>query len=219
MAHEIRTPLAAIRAEMELSLTARRSPEEQRLAIAGQLEEIDKLTRLLAQLLTLARAEAGELAVSRRRMNLAALTRAVVDVVEPVAQAKSISLTCECTDDVEIMGDAGWMERLLLNLLDNAVKFTEAGGAIAVYVTRAGSTATLAVDDSGIGVAADALPHVFERFYQADVSRSSAIAGAGLGLSLVKWIAEAHGARIDVTSHPGHGSTFTVRLPLAASSS
>lgn len=214
MAHEIRTPLAAIRADMELSLAARRSPEEQRLAIVSQLEEIDKLTRLLAQLLTLARAEAGELSVSRRAMDLGALARAVVDTLEPVAQAKDISLTCECTEDVEITGDHGWMERLLLNLVDNAIKFTKPGGAITVFVTRAGSTATLAVQDSGIGIAADALPHVFDRFYRADASRSSATDGAGLGLSLVKWIADRHGATIDVASRPGNGSTFTLKLPI-----
>lgn len=214
MAHEIRTPLAAIRADLELSLTSRRSPEEQRLATASQLEEIDKLARLLAQLLTLARAEAGELSVSRAVMDLGVLARAVVDALEPVAQAKGVFLTCECTDDVAVMGDHGWMERLLLNLVDNAIKFTRPGGAIAVCVRRAGGTARLAVNDSGIGIAADALPHVFDRFYRADASRSSAIDGAGLGLSLVKWIADRHGATIDVASRAGIGSTFTLKLPI-----
>jgi heavy metal sensor kinase len=214
MAHEIRTPLAAIRADLELSLNARRSPEEQRLAIASQLEEIDKLARLLVQLLTLARAEAGELSVSRTVMDLGVLARTVVDALEPVAQAKGTSLTCECTDEVAIMGDHGWMERLLLNLVDNAIKFTRPGGAIAVCVTRAGGAATLAVHDSGIGITPEALPHVFDRFYRADASRSSATDGAGLGLSLVKWIADRHGATIDVASRPGNGSTFTLKLPI-----
>jgi heavy metal sensor kinase len=215
MAHEIRTPLARIRADLELSLTAGRSPGEQRLTIASQLEDIDKLTRLLAQLLTLARADAGELAVSRRVVDLAALARGVVDALEPVAQAKGISLTCDCANVVEIMGDHGWMERLLLNLVDNALKFTRPGGTITVCVTRAGGTVRLAVHDSGIGISPDALPHVFDRFYRADASRSSATDGAGLGLSLVKWIAGRHGATVEVASRPGHGSTFIVILPVS----
>jgi signal transduction histidine kinase len=220
MAHEIRTPLAAIRADLELSLTGRpRSPEEQRLATVNQLEEIDTLTRLLAQLLTLARAEAGELPVSPTVMDLGVLARAVVDALEPVAQAKRLSLTCECTEDLAIMGDHGWMERLLLNLVDNAIKFTRPGGAITVCTTHVGSIATLIVHDSGIGIAPDALPHVFDRFYRAHASRSSATDGAGLGLSLVKWIADRHGATIDVASRPGHGSTFTVNLPVSTFSS
>ncbi len=214
MAHEIRTPLAAIRADLELSLNTRRSPEEQRLAIASQLEAIDKLARLLAELLTLARAEAGELSVSRTVMDLGVLARTVVEALEPVAQAKGTSLTCECSDDVAIIGDYGWMERLLLNLVDNAIKFTPPGGAVTVWVTRAGGAPTLAVHDSGIGIPPDALPHVFDRFYRADASRSPAADGAGLGLSLVKWIADQHGATIDVASRPGQGSTFTVKLPI-----
>ena len=216
MAHEIRTPLAAIRAELELSLTARRSPEERRLAIVSQLEDVDTLTRLVAQLLTLARAEAGELAVARGVVELGALVRSTVDALEAVAQAKGVSLTGECSGEVEIIGDRGWMERLLVNLVDNAIKFTRPDGAINVSVTQRGSVATLAVHDSGIGIEADALPHLFDRFDRADASRSSSTEGAGLGLSLVKWIADRHGATIDVASRPGHGSTFTLTLPVSA---
>jgi signal transduction histidine kinase len=113
------------------------------------------------------------------------------------------------------MGDRGWMERLLLNLVDNAIKFTGPGGAINVSVTREGGMATLVVHDSGIGIEADALPRVFDRFYRTDASRASATGGAGLGLSLVKWIADRHGATIDVKSRPRHGSTFTLKLPVS----
>ena len=139
-------------------------------------------------------------------MDLTVVVRAVADALEPVAQAKSVSLTCGCADELEIMGDRGWIERLLLNLLDNAIKFTRPGGAIAISVTRSGGMARLAVQDSGIGISADALPHIFERFYRADPSRSSATDGAALGLSLVKWIADRHAATIDVASRPGHGT-------------
>jgi two-component system, OmpR family, sensor kinase len=212
MAHEIRTPLAAIRADMELSLTARRSPEEERLATVGRLEDVDKLTRLLAQLLTLARAEAGELTVARDVVELEPLVQSIVEALEGVAQAKGVSLTCDCTGDVAIVGDRGWMERLLLNLVDNAITFTCRGGWIAVVVTREEGMARVVVRDSGIGIEAEALPHVFDRFYRADAARSLSSDGAGLGLSLVKWIADRHGAAIAVESTPGHGSAFTLTM-------
>ena len=214
MAHEIRTPLAAIRAGMELSLSAKRSADEHRRAAVSQLEEVDRLTRLLNQLLTLARAEAGELRVAYRPVPLVALSRSVVESLEPVAQAKDVTLTCECGDEVEIKGDPGWIERLLLNLADNALKFTPAGGTVGVSVAREGSIATLSVRDTGVGIPAAALPHLFEPFYQVDSARSPSQDGAGLGLSLVKWIVERHAAKIDVASALGHGSTFTVRLPV-----
>jgi signal transduction histidine kinase len=114
-------------------------------------------------------------------------------------------------------GDRGWMERLLLNLLDNSIKFTPPGGTITVSVTRERNVAKLAVRDTGIGISAETQPHLFERFYRADSARSAHTDGAGLGLSLVKWIADRHGATVDVASRPGLGSTFTVCLPAGTS--
>jgi len=217
MAHELRTPLAAVRASMELSLSEGLSPEEHRQAVVSQLEEIDKLTRLLSQLLTLARAEAGELTVAAGPVQLAALCRSVVDSLDPVARAKDVTLTCQCCEEVEIVGDAGWMERLLINLLDNALKFTPPGGVVDVCVTRDGGTATLAVRDSGAGIPPDALPHLFDRFYRVDSARSPSQEGTGLGLSLVRWIVARHRGTIEVTTSLGHGSTFIVRLPVRSS--
>lgn len=214
MAHEIRTPLAAIRADMELSLSGKGSVEEHRRAVVSQLEEVDKLTRLLNKLLTLARAEAGELSVSYGPVRLAALCQSIVDSLEPVAQAKDVTLTCETEGEIEIRGDAGWLERLLLNLVDNALKFTAAGGKVEIAVTREGRTALICVRDSGAGIPAQALPQLFDPFYRVDSARSPSQDGAGLGLSLVKWIVERHAGTIDVASCPGRGSTFTVRLPI-----
>jgi heavy metal sensor kinase len=216
MAHEIRTPLAAIRADMELSLTRMRTPEEHRDNMASQIEEIDKLTHLLGELLTLSRAEAGELVVAHNPVPLPDVCRSVVEAFEPVAQAKDISLTFDCARAATILGDYGWMERLLINLVDNAIKFTQPGGHVRVRLTRSGRKAALVVQDSGAGIAPDALPHVFDRFYQADSARS-AHDGAGLGLALAKWIADRHSGTIDVASRPGCGSTFTVNLPLETS--
>ena len=212
MAHELRTPLAAIRGEIELSLTRLQLPADFRQALVSQLEEIDRLARLINQLLTLARAEAGEIPLAREAMNLGALSVSVVEALEPVAQAKDLALVCEVSDDVLVTGDAGWMERLLLNLLDNAIKFTPAGGRISVSVTRENATARLQVRDTGVGMTSSVMAHVFERFYRADSARSLSADGAGLGLSLVKWIADRHGATIEVVSRPGEGSTFTLSV-------
>ncbi len=213
MAHEIRTPLAAMRADMELSLSTKLSPEQQQKAAIGQIEEVDKLTRLLSQLLTLARAEAGELRVVREPFTLADLCESVVEVLEPVADARSVSLSCRCREDVDVTGDRGWIERLLVNLIDNALKFTPAGGRVEVLVDQAHDMAVLTVRDSGIGIPKDALPHVFERFYRADSSRTPEVDGAGLGLALVKWIAERHQGTVEIVSDEGHGTVVTVRLP------
>jgi signal transduction histidine kinase len=213
MAHEIRTPLAAMRADMELSLSANRSPDQQQKAAASQIEEVDKLTRLLSQLLTLARAEAGELRVEREPFDLADLCHSVVEVLEPVAESRDVSLTYRCHDDVAVTGDRSWIERLLLNLIDNALKFTPPGGRVEILVDCVDDLATLTIRDSGIGIPTQALPHVFERFYRADSARSPEVDGAGLGLALVKWIAERHQGTVDIASEEGCGTVVTVRLP------
>ena len=215
LAHELRTPLAAMRGETEYALLHARSSEEYRWGLASQLEELDRLARLINQILTLARAEAGEIPLARTRVDLAALGVAVVEQLEPVAQAAEVELACEAPNEVMVIGDAGWLERLLLNLLDNAIKFTPARGRISVRVSREYGAARLDVRDTGVGIATDALPHLFERFYRVDPARSRPTVGAGLGLALAKWIADRHGATIAVASRPGEGSTFTVCLPLA----
>jgi signal transduction histidine kinase len=213
LAHELRTPLAVLRAEAETALTDARSPEEYRRGLASQIEELDRLTRLINQVLTLARAEAGEIVLATARVDLSAMAADVTEELEAVAQSKQVALSCSADAGVAVMGDAGWLERLLINLIDNAVKFTPAGGRVNVSVSREGDRAVLRVEDTGIGIASDALPHIFERFYQADASRSRTAEGAGLGLNLVRWIAQRHGASVDVTSEVGHGTSVTVRLP------
>jgi heavy metal sensor kinase len=215
IAHELRTPLAALRGETELALLRDSSPEEYRRTLESQLEEFDKLTRLITQLLTLARAEAGEIPLAGQPVDVAALAASVTEQLEPVAAARDITLTCDRLETAIAVGDAGWIERLILNLLDNAIKFTPAGGGIHVSVWPDGRTARLEFRDTGVGIAADELPRIFERFYRVDPARSSSTEGAGLGLSLVKWIIDRHHGTIDVVSRPGEGTTVTIRLPLA----
>ena len=213
LAHELRTPLAALRGEIELALrqSSRNADEQSRLA--SQIEELDRLARLIDQILTLARAESGQIRLTFAPVDVGALAASLVEQLEPVAQARTIDLRCERNGTVMVKGDAGWLQRLLLNLLDNAIKFTREGGQVVLRVSHEAGRARIDVRDTGIGMPADVMPHVFERFFQADPARSSVKDGAGVGLSLVKWIVDRHEGTIAVNSRVGEGSTFTVRLP------
>jgi heavy metal sensor kinase len=213
LAHELRTPLAALRGEIELALRRPGLDDQQRSGFGSQLEELDRLKRLIDQILTLARAEAGQIQLSFAPVDLGELGVALVEQLEPVAQARGIDLRCDRSGPVFVEGDAGWLRRLLLNLLDNALKFTGEGGHVALRLTNVKDEVRMDVRDTGIGMAADVTPRIFDRFFRADPSRSSALDGAGLGLSLVKWIAERHHGRVMVESATGEGSTFTVWLP------
>ena len=217
LAHELRTPLAALRGEIELALRATRDVDLQQ-SLASQIEDIDRLTRLIEHVLTLARAESGQIPLSFGAVDLGELASSLVETLEPVANARTIALRCEPASAVVAFGDAGWLERLVLNLIDNAMKFTREGGCVIVRVSRHGERACLEVADTGIGMTPDVVAHVFERFYQADPSRSSPSGGAGLGLSLVKWIVDRHHGTVSVESTPAKGSIFRVALPAFANS-
>jgi signal transduction histidine kinase len=146
---------------------------------------------------------------------LSALAETVVEQLEAVADARDVHLAVTIDSGVEVIGDAGWLERLLIILIDNAVKFTPAGGRVSVRVARDGAWALMEVSDTGIGMSTGDASRVFERFYRADPARSRSTEGAGLGLTLAQWIAVRHRGAIDVASRPGAGSVFTVRLPAA----
>jgi heavy metal sensor kinase len=212
LAHELRTPIAALRGEIELAAMEPGAAPEYRAAAASQLEELDKLTRLIDQLLTLARAESGQIPLARERVDLAALVPSVVEQVEAVAQANGLELRCDVSGGIAVLGDAEWLERLLLNLLDNAFKFTPRGGRILVRLSSVDGIAHLEVSDTGIGMPPEVVTHVFERFYRADPARSSNAQGVGLGLSLVKWIADRHEAVLHASSEPGRGSLFALHI-------
>ena len=213
IAHELRTPLAVVRGQTELALMQARTVEDYQRALTDQLEELDTLARLVSHLLTLARAEAGEIPVAHAPVNLSALAASIIEQLEPVAQAKGVTLSVGAAPGITVLGDAEWLERLLLNLLDNAIKFTPDRGRISVRVAAEGAHAVLEVHDTGVGINPEALPHVFERFFRGDPARSAGSEGAGLGLSLVKWIADRHGATVSVESRPNEGATFTVKIP------
>jgi heavy metal sensor kinase len=213
LAHELRTPLAALRGEIELALRDSGRDEAARATLASQIEELDRLARLIDQMLTLARAESGQIRLTFAPVDVGELAASLVEQLEPVAQARTIDLRCERSGTVVVNGDVGWLQRLLLNLLDNAIKFTKEGGHVVLRVSRDAGRARIDVRDTGIGMSSEVMPHVFERFFQADPARSSGNDGAGVGLSLVKWIVDRHQGTIAVDSRVGEGSTFTVLLP------
>jgi len=213
LAHELRTPIAALRGEIELAAMKPDAGEAYRATAASQLEELDKLKRLIDQLLTLARAESGQIPLDRHPVELGPLVVSVVDQVEGVAHAKGLILQCDVADGIVVNGDTEWLGRLLLNLLDNAFKFTPPDGSVLVRVSSAGDMARIDVRDTGIGMPADVVSHVFERFYRADPARSSTAEGVGLGLSLVKWIVDAHGGHIVADGGVvGGGSVFSIYI-------
>ena len=214
ISHELRTPLTALRGEAEIALLQSRSVDEYKRVLASQLEEFDKLAHMINQLLVLANAEAGEIQWTDQRVDLSALVDSLVDQLEPVSAAKKIDLNTISQPHVHVRGDASWIERVILNLLDNAIKFTPEGGTVSVSVIAAGKEAELCVRDTGIGISPQALPHIFDRFYRAEPSRSKQVEGVGLGLALVRWIVQKHGGQIAVQSEPAKGSRFTVLLPL-----
>jgi two-component system, OmpR family, heavy metal sensor histidine kinase CusS len=212
--HELRTPIALIRATAELTLRRERSPETYREALRHVVDESDRTARLIEDLLLLARADAGLPALPLDRLELTPLVREVCEQGQMLAEERELEIAAELPEQpVYVDANDPALRRLLLLLVDNAVKYTPAGGRITVSVALDPSGPTVTVRDTGIGIPDAALPHVFERFYRVDESRSRHVGGAGLGLSIAQWIAERHHARLEAESVLGRGSAFRVRFP------
>ena len=213
--HELRTPVALIRTQAELALRKSRSEGEYREALQEVLTESERTSSLIENLMLLARADAGTETLKFERLDLAELARSVVARGRMLAEAKNLGWSSEIsTEPLWVEGDALALQRLLLILIDNALKYTPPNGRVGVAVGRDDSTAMVEVQDTGIGISDKDLPHIFERLYRADKARSRESGGAGLGLSIGQWIATAHAGEIDVQSTPNSGSTFRVRIPL-----
>ncbi len=217
VSHELRTPLQAMQGETELALVSQSSMAEYRRVLESNLEEIDRLNRMIRNLLVLAQADAGEYQPRMESMDLNELVRDLVEQMQVVASARELQLRTYTAAPVPVRADGLRLRQMMLNLIDNALKYTPAGGWVEVRVERRNSAAQVQVRDSGIGISAEDLPHIFERFYRADKSRTrdGRADGCGLGLPIVKWVAEIHGGSVEVCSVPGEGSSFLVRLPLA----
>lgn len=216
--HELRTPVAIIRTTAELTRSKPRTTEEYAKALDGILTESERTSHLIEDLMLLARADAGADGMVREPINVAECLRDACAEVRVLAEYKGVCLEASEPKECTISGDEQAIRRLFLILLDNAIKYTTSGGKIRVNLTvdaaASKSTALVEVRDTGIGIPADDLPHIFERFYRAAKDRSRTTGGAGLGLSIARWIAERHNGEIRAESTPGAGSVFRVRLPL-----
>jgi signal transduction histidine kinase len=182
---------------------------------ASALEETERLGRIVESLLAISRLDAGEARMERARVDLAELAASTTEQMRLLAEDRGIALRCDAQQAVEVNGDRSRLKQVVVNLLDNAIKFTPAHGAVLVRISAADDNAVLDVHDNGPGIPASALPHLFERFYRVDKARSRQMGGSGLGLSIVKSICAAHGGRVNVESSEGKGSRFRVELPLA----
>jgi heavy metal sensor kinase len=212
--HELRTPLTIMRGEIELALRSPKAPEEYRHVLVSSLEEILRLTSIIDNLLLLARADQGTYDVHFSEVDLVALARELYEDSEVLAEPTRIAVSLKADEPVTIVGDRVRLRQLFLNLIDNAIKYTPEGGSVTISVERRDGTALFAVQDTGIGIPQDELSRVFDRFYRVDKARSREMGGAGLGLSIARWIAELHRGSIGVQSTLGQGSRFTVTLPL-----
>ncbi|MGB6604588.1 MAG: ATP-binding protein [Steroidobacteraceae bacterium] len=214
--HELRTPLTVMRGELESLAQDAALGGETRETLGSVLEEVDRLGEIVDGLFALSRLDAGEAPAERVRFDLGELAATTAGQMSLLAEDKRVSVSCESAGGVTVEGDRARLKQVVVNLLDNAIKYTPSGGHVRLAVRREAGFAVLEVSDNGIGIPADALPHVFQRFFRVDSSRSREQGGAGLGLSIVKSICSAHGAEVDVSSSPGEGSTFRIRQPLAA---
>jgi len=214
--HELRTPLAVLRGEIENLAQDIELKPQTRETLGSALEEVDRLAEIVEGLLALSRLDTGEAHSQWVKFDLAELVTTTADQMSLLAEDKNITVACDSASRVMIEGDQARLKQVVVNLLDNAIKYTPNGGRIKLKIAQEDGDAVLDIADDGIGIPAEALPHVFKRFFRVDGSRSRDQGGAGLGLSIVKSICDAHGARVEVSSTPGQGSSFRIRQPLAA---
>lgn len=215
VSHELRTPLTVMRGSLEVALEEDRSAEEYREAMGNALLEVRHLTRLSQNLLFLARGQAGRVTLSFANVDLAKFISEVTKDLLPAMSDRDLELSVDLPEGpIRAFIDSDRMQQVLHNLLENAIRYTEAGGKVRVRLTSAPGEARIEVSDTGIGIPEANLPHVFERFFRSDRARRAHPGGSGLGLSIVRWIVEAHKGTVSVRSALGKGTTFTVTLPL-----
>ncbi len=225
--HEMRTPLAVMRGDIEIALRRERSDEEYRRVLTSNLEEIVRLSRLVEDLLMLARADYGQVELRHEPVDLNKLCQQMVEYISPLAQqkgqdihylhlnGKAIEFAQVESRAIKISGDMQRIKQLLLNLLDNAIKYTDFGGKVSLELKTDDKCAVITIADTGRGIPPEDLPHIFERFFRKSKTTSDRSAtGFGLGLSIVKWIVDSHSGKITAQSEVGRGTTFTVKFPL-----
>ena len=209
--HELRTPLAAMQAILSVIRAERRTPADYEQALTDLAEETDRLRALTEDLLQLARGDSQPV-TAYERVDLSVLLNDVVASLQPLAESKNLSLSSAIPDGLSLSGDTDKLIRLFVNLIDNAIKYTEAG-TVTLSAQADSASLHILVTDTGLGISPDHLPHIFDRFYRVDLARSRR--GAGLGLAIAQEIAHTHGGTIEVSSAFGSGSTFTIHLPIS----
>jgi heavy metal sensor kinase len=212
--HELQTPLTILKGELEVALRLPRAPEEYQATLKSALEEVNRIAHLVEGLLLLHRAEAGVLRMDRQEVDLGQLLQEVYGQLKVVADSRSIEFRLGPTEPLSIRGDRELLRRMLLNLTDNAIKYTAPKGIVTLSLQRKGRGASLLVSDTGIGIPNEEQEGIFQPFYRTAEARSLVEGGTGLGLSIARSIAIAHGGTIEVRSTPGQGSTFRVQIPI-----
>lgn len=214
--HELRTPLTILRGETEVTLRWAKTPDEFRDMLRSNMEEIDRMDRIIESLLTLAKSEVGELTLEMKELSLSDLVQELYLQSNLLCETKNIELQLllEVNEEIRIRGDDLRLRQMFLNLISNGIKYTSENGHMEITMAMDNGFARVDINDSGMGIPAEHLPHIFDRFYRVDKARNRMDGGTGLGLAIVKWIAEAHGGSIEVTSEVNVGSSFSVRLPI-----
>ncbi|MGH7664769.1 MAG: sensor histidine kinase [Gemmatimonadaceae bacterium] len=215
--HELKTPLTVLRADVERAMMSSGSSTDQFVALEEALQETARMSDLVDSLLTLARADEGRFDLHREPVALDPLVREVFETASILGEDAGLTVELPVADSATVMGERPRLRQLLLNLVTNAIKYTPRGGRVELTLARRDREVSFVVHDTGVGISAADLPHVFERFFRADRarSRSTERGGFGLGLAISQWIVQAHGGHLTVTSRLGRGSTFTVTLPVA----
>ena len=216
--HELRTPLAIIRAEAEVSLEQERSVFDYKQCLGIIRDQSKRMTRIVSDMLALARADAGQQKLRLEELYLNDLIEECCNAAQALALPRGVRLTFEAGEDISFCGDEELLKRMAVNLLDNAIQYTPSGGSVSVQLKADTSAVQLIVSDTGIGITPEGASRVFDRFYRVDSSRRRSDGGSGLGLSIVKLAVEAHKGCVELSSQPGSGSTFTVSLPIAVGS-
>ena len=212
--HELRTPLTVMRGETELALRRPRENEDYKAVMESNLEEIDRMTRIVDELLFLSRADMGEVKMEHLPVPLDSLIEDVQRQASLLGQERNVQVALTSNVPAVVSGDELRLRELFLNLVDNAIKYSRSGGTVEMALTIEQGQARLSVTDHGIGIAEEDRPQIFDRFYRTDNARAHTKKGTGLGLAICSWIAESHHGHIEVQSQVGEGSTFTVWLPL-----
>jgi signal transduction histidine kinase len=214
--HELKTPLTVMHAELETALQDQTLPAPQREQLESELDEVQRLAKIVDGLTLLTKADAGQITLARQPVRLDELMREACADAQSLARPHDIQVSLAACEELTVTGDRHRLRQLLLNLTDNAIKYNQRKGTVTLSLRRTGKTAELAIVNTGAGIPAETLPRVFDPFFRADASHSQAVEGCGLGLSIARWIVTAHTGTIQLTSAPNRLTTATVLLPLAS---